>query len=337
MKKNPTSSQSSLLALVQYLLHNDIPIEKLAKLAQCETKDFFDVDKRFDFWHIQKIWQYAKENLKTENLGINVGLNVSLSHIGVLGYVLLNAPTLKEFIYRVCHYHKLISEGVLLDVVDNNRSIGIKCSLYTKNVLVKKEPIEAFFAATLKVLNEYMGLQIKLEKLELDFEVKNIQLYQDIFHITPEMNKEHSIMWFKKELMETKFIGSDKELYLTLSKRADCLLENLNDNSFVCDVKKIIIKSFLEYEKPSLDLIANTMSYSIRSIQYKLSKYNYTYSSLLEEVRKEMIQNLLKQNTSISNISFILGYSDLSSFNKAFKKWFKVSPSEYKNSLSTQL
>jgi len=83
--------------------------------------------------------------------------------------------------------------------------------------------------------------------------------------------------------------------------------------------------------EPSFDKLARSMGLSTRSLHRCLQKENITYRYILNDIRKNLAARYLKQPTvSIIEVAFQLGYSDSSNFTRAFKRWFGVSPREFR-------
>jgi AraC-like DNA-binding protein len=84
---------------------------------------------------------------------------------------------------------------------------------------------------------------------------------------------------------------------------------------------------------PSIQITAKNFNLSYRTQQRRLADEGMNYKQLASDTRKDLSAKLLMQNSaSISEISFLLGFQAVSSFHKAFKRWFKVSPGEFRNS-----
>ena len=67
---------------------------------------------------------------------------------------------------------------------------------------------------------------------------------------------------------------------------------------------------------------------STRSLQRKLQGAHTTFGALLDEVRQELAEHYIHDSTvSLTEIAFVLGYSEYSSFWRAYKRWMKTSPS----------
>ena len=69
---------------------------------------------------------------------------------------------------------------------------------------------------------------------------------------------------------------------------------------------------------------------SRHTLYRKLKTEGVSFHELVDKVRKEKALELLKKKQhSLSEIAFLLGFSELSSFSRAFKKWTGSSPVNY--------
>ncbi len=69
----------------------------------------------------------------------------------------------------------------------------------------------------------------------------------------------------------------------------------------------------------------------LRTLQRKLSEENTSYKELLDETRRELANQYLRQATlSVSEVTYLLGFSEPSNFSRAFKRWTGRTPSEFR-------
>jgi AraC-like DNA-binding protein len=67
------------------------------------------------------------------------------------------------------------------------------------------------------------------------------------------------------------------------------------------------------------------------TLKIKLSQCDTNFHELLDTTRKELASSYIQQSAlSITEITFLLGFSDTSNFTRAFKRWEGVSPSDYR-------
>ncbi|WP_339806953.1 helix-turn-helix domain-containing protein [uncultured Marinobacter sp.] len=77
--------------------------------------------------------------------------------------------------------------------------------------------------------------------------------------------------------------------------------------------------------------VARELNMSRHTLYKKLKEENLTFAALLEDVRREQALNYLRdRNRSLSEVAELLGFSELSAFSRAFKRWMGKSPAEFR-------
>ena len=83
--------------------------------------------------------------------------------------------------------------------------------------------------------------------------------------------------------------------------------------------------------EPSQDKAAEALHLSSRSLQRRLADEGTRYQDVLDDLRRELAMSYLREaRHSISEITYLLGFSDTSSFTHAFRRWTGVAPSRWK-------
>jgi AraC-like DNA-binding protein len=92
-----------------------------------------------------------------------------------------------------------------------------------------------------------------------------------------------------------------------------------------------VIRAYADDDWLTLEQTADVLGTSLRTIQRDLSAEGTTFSEILEESRAESAASLLVEtDASLSEIARRLGYSNLSNFNRAFRRWAAVSPRNFR-------
>jgi len=80
--------------------------------------------------------------------------------------------------------------------------------------------------------------------------------------------------------------------------------------------------------------VASEVGMSEETLHHKLVQCNTSFQKLLDEIRKELALGYLADRAiSVTEITFLLGFSDVSNFTRAFKRWTGTSPTLYRNRL----
>lgn len=107
-------------------------------------------------------------------------------------------------------------------------------------------------------------------------------------------------------------------------------------NNIVVQVKEQLFAFTKEDYWPSADQIAENLLISARTLSRRLAENGYTLTALMEEVRMEKADILLMSSTlPIIKVAHKLGYSDISTFSRAYKRVRKINPSEVRHQLRT--
>jgi AraC-like DNA-binding protein len=81
--------------------------------------------------------------------------------------------------------------------------------------------------------------------------------------------------------------------------------------------------------------VAKRLAMSERTLQRRLAEAGTSYVDLLSEVRSDLAKDYLKSSrTSLTEIAWLLGFSEQSAFSRAFKRWTGSSPAQYRKALS---
>lgn len=126
--------------------------------------------------------------------------------------------------------------------------------------------------------------------------------------------------------VDASVLGRDMPVTMNqMAGRMRSLLSRSNEN-FVEQVKEVISLSLANGISDITD-IASSMGYSARSLQRQLQENNTSFRALLDSVRFTLANEYLKNTYyRMTDISVMLGYSNLSAFSRSYQRWCGLSP-----------
>jgi AraC-like DNA-binding protein len=96
-------------------------------------------------------------------------------------------------------------------------------------------------------------------------------------------------------------------------------------------VERLIVERLTKGEA-SLDAAATELGMSSRSLSRKLAELDTSFNGIVGSLRKDLaLRSLQESNLSLTEIAFLLGYSEVSTFTHAFKRWAGKSPAAYRH------
>lgn len=141
---------------------------------------------------------------------------------------------------------------------------------------------------------------------------------------------EHALVYEKPQLDRTR-TSVNPGLSMALEQHATRLLAELpSPATFEVRVREQIVAS-LGSGSTSATQIAERLRLSERTLRRRLRESGVAFSDLLAEVRRDLAARYLGDpSLSITEVGLLLGFSDTSSFQRAFRRWYGVPPSEYR-------
>ncbi|EPA0985925.1 AraC family transcriptional regulator ligand-binding domain-containing protein [Vibrio parahaemolyticus] len=180
------------------------------------------------------------------------------------------------------------------------------CRLATRQHIKPLKVTSGYLFDNQEKYDEYFGVKVKLgDKFELVFSTKDANL--------PFMT-ENAGMWnfFEPEL----------------NKRLSQLEEHASTEQRV----KSVLLELIPSGRVSIENVASALAMSKRTLQRKLSSEKVKYQAILNDTRKELAQYYLSNSsTSLSEVSYLLGFQETTSFYRAFSSWTGVSPEKFRD------
>ncbi|MDX1907232.1 MAG: helix-turn-helix transcriptional regulator [Bacteroidia bacterium] len=135
--------------------------------------------------------------------------------------------------------------------------------------------------------------------------------------------------------MKSRFSPNETRLLQLFEKHARAIMKNPGPtDTYTYRVKKLLLDQLRE-ESPGIEVVADHLAMSVRSLQMKLKEESTTYQQILNSLRKQLaIACLQEPKISKGEIAQLLGFSEISVFSRTFKKWTGKSPSEFQSSLN---
>lgn len=268
--------------------------------------------------------------------GLHVGENLNLTAAGLIAQLTQTCATVKQALQYCCEFANLGCSALPMTLVEEKEYY--KVVLTPSKLWNETSPAslqhtaDGVLAFTVKEFQTLTRSKHNPVNLHLPWSsVSSILEYERIFACPVEMGKQEIALFLDKAHVEDHIITANYDLLRILVAHAEEKNATLNEQQgFVSIVRKSIIK-MVKPEFPTVEEVASHLNVSVRTLQRKLQEESVSFKSVIEELKKEFaLSYLKKKDLSISEVAYLLGYSDSSAFNRSFKRWTGKSPSEYR-------
>jgi len=138
-------------------------------------------------------------------------------------------------------------------------------------------------------------------------------------------------------LLQRPVVGADPQVLRYLTDYAERLLSQLPaaERTLPIDerVRRAVEKGVLEGDFEP-ETVARTLAMSTRTMQRHLAAAGLSFQEILDNVRRATALRLLREPAAtIHEVAFVLGYGDVPSFYRAFRRWTGQTPAEIRKAL----
>lgn len=289
---------------------------------------------RIPFAKIDRIRAQAVELCGDEALGIRAATLYVSAQMGALGYAWQTSLTLRKACERLQRFARLVNDKAVVKVEDQDG-----CMVVTLRLDVRSENSSvrdgAALATVTRMSRMVSGDEFRLQGVNFKRpEPKDIKPYFEYFACQLNFNQAENQLLIPLSLVDDVLPGANRELAAMNDQIVMRRLALLDRNDIVSRVQSQIMDQ-LSSGHISDDSVAQALHMSVRTMHRKLSEVDSNFRSLLVETRRNLAEAyILDSSLTLTEISLLLGFSEQSSFSRAFKNWTGLAPSEARQARS---
>ena len=328
-----TISTSLPLILVRYIEKKGFDTNILLNNIGIDQSTLANPETRLTAEQFDTFWNVAVEMVSEQNFGILFAGELANAWRGnnFIFNMMMNSSNVGEALERLIKYHDIVADAVrpMMDI----RSTGVHIfwEYFGPTFKMPDQLGEGLLVLYTKMLRRLTDNQLVL--LEVNFTSsppKNLDIYNSIFQAPLQFGKPQNKLLLDKQCLDHPLFLADSMVLSALEQLAKKRMEELfSENTVSKEVGRMIGKTLLAGKEINLDIIAKEFAMSPRNLQLKLKGEGVSYQEILDDFRKTIALDSLKEPTaSFSDLAFLLGYSDQSAFNHAFKRWTGKTPKQ---------
>ena len=274
-------------------------------------------------------WRKAAELVDDPCFGLKIAQVWSPTDLHALGYAFLASTTLRTGLQRLSRYVQVVNDVVGYDLGEDGEIVSV--TLTTAHTMYQPPfaPQEDSGWATIASMCRAVYGE-DLDPVEVRFQHSAPSCkgdYYGFFRCPVRFASDASAILFSRADVDRPLPAANRELAQANDRILTDFLSKLRKDDLITRVKTAIAED-LPSGSPSDKVIAKSVFMSPRTLNRKLTSQGTNYSQLLEAVRHELAEQYVADpSLSLSEISFLLGFSELSAFSRAFKRWTGDAPS----------
>lgn len=283
------------------------------------------------------IWVKIAEESKDPCPGLNLGKQSVHYFPGnsILFSMMQNSPNIGIALDLFVRHHRIMAEKIQPVVRKQEDSVFLSWDFSVLGSHRLPYLSEAFLCTCFSLLSRLSQGRVRPVAVKFIHQcpkhVEDIARYESYFKAPVHFLADMDELVIDSRDLDIAIELADSALLNLLERYATQTGQAIaSENKWSGKVARLIGDALLKGCAPLIETIARELALSKRSLQEKLKNENSSFRGLVQTVRKKIaIDQLADPDVSICEVAFMLGYSDQSAFNHAFKKWTGKSPKAY--------
>lgn len=327
----PTVYAPSLTPVWKLLRECGYDPDPLFREMHIDPESLRDERARISLSRIEQMWKWIDQHSDNRCIGLGVVEHWHPTAAGALGYAWLASSTLRTSLERLVRYQRMISEGVTGSIHEKAGEVSLVVAFHLETEEEIPVWVDAILALIVHLCRINYGEELPLTSVSFRHrEPDCASRFYGYFRCPLEFGADDNRISFPAAILDQPLEGSHPTLARLHDQVIVDYLAGLKQGSLVEKVKNAIIERL-----PSGGVTDATIAHALymheRTLQRNLRQEGTTFKSILNEVREELAIRYLQDETlSLGEISFLLGFTEISSFSRAFKRWTGVPPSDYR-------
>jgi AraC-like DNA-binding protein len=335
MRRHPMISSSATIGLLEAVDEAGANSDEILKDLEIERAVLCQPEGFIACSSFARLLERAAASSGDQAFGLRFGAHSNPKNVGALAYAVLNSPTVAAAFETAGRYLHLHNGAAKVAFSEENNLGYLSYRLENLDLDNPRQFVEYGMGVALNTLRVMVGSQWSPREVRFA-------------HTAPEQTSDHVELFrapvmfacttnavvMDREFCQQPIPAADPNLFKVLSDYLENVLSHVPKEDQRLELIRRNIAEAIKYGNPNLGQVAKAMACSPRTLQRQLNTCATDFRTLLDDTRKRLALAYLKDSTNtLTQIAFLLGYSEVSTFNRSFKRWTGKTPLDYRRSL----
>ena len=291
-----------------------------------------DADNRIPFAQFVALYEHAARLTGDDAFGLHIGERTSPTLFDVLGYVVINSPTLGAALARLVRYHAIWTDGAVFELTDQGPHVRLSYNYVAGIPTPRRHDCEMTLSIAVTFTRRMTGVdwQPRAVSFQHPRPADTVE-HQRIFRAPVTFSQPRNELLLDRALLALPLARADAGLCAVLDRHAQELLARLPQRDDTTAQVRRLLGDALSGGDPNVAAIARQLGLSARTLQRKLHAEGTSYQDVLDEMRRDLSRRYLhEREMAVCEVAYLLGFSGPSAFHRAFRRWTGVTPKEFR-------
>lgn len=268
----------------------------------------------------------------------NIGFELARCHRNTDAHVVtitaMASKTGLEALHRLKKYQALISSAEPIQLLERGPDILIKKSI---QLTESAEAVVQTFLFSLFVgeFREISGFKGDIAGVSFSSRPIGPQAqYRKVFGPRVSFGAKEASLALPRDILEQPISTDNVDILVANEPTLESLVRSIRQDNLSARLSLAILDRLPSGQILTQDEAASSQNMSLRTLQRRLEEEGLSFRVLVDQTRAHRAESLLADDRyTLSEIAYQCGFSEQASFSRAFKRWFGVTPSQYRHKL----
>lgn len=304
-----------------------------ATLASIDAPVLADPDARVPARAALELWELLPRLTQNDSFGLWLAELVGAAPLTAASWLVLSSPTLDAGLTEAIRFQRLLHDHAAGELVRDERGTTYVHRIGDATFRAPRHAIEFGMAQLVGIVRRATGRDIFPAEVRFQHaRPASLAEHTRVFGQDVTFDAEHDSVTFGRATLDLPVLTADPALGELVTAHARALLAGLPDTAtWTARVQRVLGAELLR-KTPELDTVAAALSMTRRTLQRRLQDEGTSFEDVCDGLRKNLAERYLgERRLGVQETAFLLGYSDVSAFHRAFVRWTGVTPSRFRS------
>lgn len=281
-----------------------------------------------------RLWQYLWNALDDEFLGFT-DKACKRGTFALACKLACQTPSFRHLFREVNRIYHLVDSDLIINVEEKDQQeVSLQLENKAPSLDIDHFITEYFLFYWHRLACWVSNKKIKPLRAEFSYPApQHAALYEDLFQCPVQFKAQANALIFDKTFLDLQPMRSRREIYDFLNRLPADFMSLPGKNSSLETRIKVLILNQSKHRLvfPPLETLAQQLNMSRTSLGRKLAAENTSYQQLKVFIRRDLsMEKLSLTSMSITEIAELVGFSESTSLNRAFKGWTGMTPQQFR-------
>lgn len=298
---------------------------------------FDDPENTLPFATVGRLLGRCRERMDCAHLGLLMGQRSGVSALGAVGYLMQSSPDVRTALRALVEFLHLHDRGASVSLAVEGDFAELGYAILQRGVPNSELILDGAMVIALNIMRGMCGQDWRpTEVLLAHSRPDDPAPFRAAFGMIPSFDAQRSVLVFPSRWLDHPLPSADPLLHKLMQGRIQ-ELRRQGDESLPGQVRRLL-RQAIPGGDPSFENVARRIGIGERTLNRRLREEDTSFAMLREEIRYEVACQLLKETRMPANqVALALGYTDASSFTRAFRRWSGKGPARWRAGVATRV